>query len=75
MDTAARATATLASLDWATIALYFPVLATVAWWVVSTSKKRAIDHFLAGRTRSWWIVGASIVASNVGSEHVVGMAA
>lgn len=74
MDTAAHATSTLTSLDWIMIALYFAVLATVAWWVVSKSKKTATDYFLAGRNLSWWIIGASIFASNIGPEHVVGLA-
>jgi solute:Na+ symporter, SSS family len=64
MDTAAHAASTLTSLDWAMIALYFAVLATVAWWVVSKSQKTVTDYFLAGRNLSWWIIGASIVASN-----------
>jgi solute:Na+ symporter, SSS family len=74
MDPATRATSTLTGLDWLMIALYFSVLAAVAWWVVSRSKKTAADYFLAGRNLSWWIVGASIFASNIGSEHVVGLA-
>ena len=41
---------------------------------MSKSKKTAADYFLAGRNLSWWIVGASIFASNIGSEHVVGLA-
>ena len=31
-------------------------------------------YFLAGRNLGWWIVGASIFASNIGSEHLVGLA-
>jgi SSS family solute:Na+ symporter len=56
------------------IAAYFSVLGGVAWWVVSRSKNTATDYFLAGRNLSWWIIGASIFASNIGSEHVVGLA-
>src|SRR5512133_1847875 len=56
------------------IAAYFSVLGGVAWWVVSRSKKTAADYFLAGRNLSWWIIGASIFASNIGSEHIVGLA-
>jgi solute:Na+ symporter, SSS family len=73
METAA-ARSTLTGLDWVMIAAYFSVLAGVAWWVVSTSKRTAADYFLAGRNLGWWIVGASIFASNIGSEHVVGLA-
>ena len=62
------------TLDWVMIGGYFTLLLGVAWWVVSKSKNTATDYFLAGRNLSWWIVGASIFASNIGSEHVVGLA-
>src|SRR5512136_2289204 len=65
---------TLTSLDWLAIALYFGILLCVAWWVVSRSKNTAADYFLAGRNLSWWVIGASIFASNIGSEHIVGLA-
>src|SRR5882724_8121644 len=61
-------------LDWAVIALYFSVLLCVAWWVVRRGRDSAADYFLAGRNLGWWIVGASIFASNIGSEHLVGLA-
>ncbi len=61
-------------LDWVMIGCYFALLLGVVWWVVSKSKDTAADYFLAGRNLSWWIVGASIFASNIGSEHVVGLA-
>ena len=67
-------TATLNSLDWLAIALYFSVLLGVAWWVVKRGKDTAADYFLAGRNLSWWVIGASIFASNIGSEHIVGLA-
>jgi len=65
---------TLQTLDWCAIGLYFCVLAGVAYWVVKRGKKEAADYFLAGRNLSWWIIGASIFASNIGSEHIVGLA-
>ena len=65
---------TLTSLDWLAIAAYFGILLCVAWWVVSRRKDTAADYFLAGRNLSWWIIGASIFASNIGSEHIVGLA-
>jgi len=42
--------------------------------VVRRAKDSAADYFLAGRNLGWWIIGASIFASNIGSEHVVGLA-
>jgi SSS family solute:Na+ symporter len=65
---------TLTSLDWLAIAFYFGILLCVAWWVVKKRKDTAADYFLAGRNLSWWIIGASIFASNIGSEHIVGLA-
>ncbi len=64
----------ITSLDWAVIGIYFAILLAVAWWVVQKGKDTAADYFLAGRDLSWWLVGASIFASNIGSEHVVGLA-
>src|SRR6266550_2155887 len=61
-------------LDWAMIAAYFGVLLCVASWVVRRAKDSATDYFLAGRNLGWWIIGASIFASNIGSEHIVGLA-
>src|SRR5262249_41379757 len=64
----------ITGVDWIVIAIYFGILLCVAWWVVSRGKDSAADYFLAGRNLSWWIIGASIFASNIGSEHVVGLA-
>ncbi|HAP36551.1 MAG TPA: Na+/glucose cotransporter [Bacteroidetes bacterium] len=65
---------TLQTLDWIVIGAYFTLLLGVAWWVVKKQKDNAADYFLAGRNLSWWIIGASIFASNIGSEHIVGLA-
>ncbi|MGA2178835.1 MAG: sodium:solute symporter [Verrucomicrobiota bacterium] len=65
---------TLTGLDWLAIALYFGILLCVAWWVIKRRKDTAADYFLAGRNLGWWIIGASIFASNIGSEHIVGLA-
>src|SRR5512145_813352 len=65
---------TLSGLDWLAIACYFGILLGVAWWVVSKNKDTAADYFLAGRNLGWWVIGASIFASNIGSEHIVGLA-
>src|SRR5512136_1668054 len=65
---------TLTRLDWVAIAFYFGILLCVAWWVVKRRKDTAADYFLAGRNLGWWVIGASIFASNIGSEHIVGLA-
>jgi len=67
----------LAVLDWAIVAAYFVLTFAVAIW--ATRRERAggetsADYFLAGRNIGWFIVGASLFASNIGSEHLVGLA-
>jgi SSS family solute:Na+ symporter len=62
------------SLDWLIIALYFGILLGLTWWSVLKSRNTADDYFLAGRDLGWVVVGASIFASNIGSEHLVGLA-
>ena len=65
---------TLDTLDWITISLYFLILLGIAVWVIRRKKENTEDYFLAGRNVGWFVVGASIFASNIGSEHVVGLA-
>lgn len=65
---------TLDSLDWIFIAAYFLILFGVAMWVIFKKQENTEDYFLAGRNVGWFVVGASIFASNIGSEHVVGLA-
>jgi SSS family solute:Na+ symporter len=62
------------TLDWVVVAGYFFGLLALAWWVIRQGKDTTDDYFLAGRHLGWFIVGASIFASNIGSEHLVGLA-
>jgi len=64
----------MATLDWVVIAAYFAGLLGLAWWVILKGKDTAEDYFLSGRSLSWFVIGASIFASNIGSEHLVGLA-
>lgn len=66
----------LATLDWIVIAAYFALTFIIAVWVTVREKSRdtSTDYFLAGRNIGWFIVGASLFASNIGSEHLVGLA-
>jgi len=65
---------TLDLYDWIAIGVYFLVLAGIAVWVIRKKNNTTEDYFLAGRNVGWFVVGASIFASNIGSEHVVGLA-
>jgi Na+(H+)/acetate symporter ActP len=64
----------MTSLDWLAIGAYFSVLLGLTWWSLLHSRETADDYFLAGRNLGWLVVGASIFASNIGSEHLVGLA-
>jgi len=60
-------------IDWIVIALYFGLIGFVAWWY-GRNQKDTKDYFLAGRNAGWVVIGASIFTSNIGSEHIVGLA-
>ncbi len=64
----------LGTIDWIFIALYLAVIAGVSVWSIRRSKESPSDYFLANRNLGWFVIGASILASNVGSEHIVGLA-
>ncbi len=67
----------LGFIDWFVIGLYFVIIFGVA--IVATLRERrgietSEDYFLAGRNVGWFVIGASLFASNIGSEHLVGLA-
>lgn len=63
----------MTQLDWVVIVLYFALIGWVAWWY-GRNQKDTKDYFLAGRNAGWIVIGASIFTSNIGSEHIVGLA-
>ncbi len=64
---------TLEILDYLAIGGYFVVLCAIGLWAGRKEKVAADDYFLAGRTLPWYVVGCSFVASNISTEHFVGM--
>jgi len=60
-------------IDWLVIGTYFAILIGVVWWS-SRNQNSVKDYFLGGRNIGWFAIGASLFASNVGSEHIVGLA-
>jgi solute:Na+ symporter, SSS family len=67
----------LAVIDWVIIASYFALVFGVAFWATRrerTAQETSTGYFLAGRHAGWFIVGASLFASNIGAEHLVGLA-
>jgi solute:Na+ symporter, SSS family len=64
----------LGVVDWIFVGLYMAVIAAISIWSIRKAKDSPSDYFLANRNLGWFVIGASILASNVGSEHVVGLA-
>ncbi len=66
----------LGTFDWLVIAAYFAVVFGVAFWATrrESTRETSAGYFLAGRNTGWFIIGASLFASNIGSEHLVGLA-
>jgi len=61
-------------LDWIVIAIF---VAAMVWIVLDVAKKKknnSSDYFLSGRDATWIAIGASLFASNIGSEHLIGLA-
>ena len=55
----------LQTLDWIVIALYFLILFGIAWRVIRQRQEDSEAYFLAGRNVGWFLIGASIFASNI----------
>ncbi len=58
------------------IFIYFAIVLWIAWWA-SRGKKgqenNSSDYFLAGKNAGWFVIGASLFASNIGSEIILGV--
>ena len=64
----------LTTVDWLVIAAYFVAVYAIAFWHSATNRANPTEFFLAGRNVGWFVAGASIFATNIGSEHLVGLA-
>lgn len=66
----------ISTLDWVVIALYFVAVFSVAFGIGRREKNMDTSegYFLAGRNVGWFVIGASLFASNIGAEHIIGLA-
>lgn len=62
------------TLDWIVIGVFSLTLIGIILWVVKQKQNDSADYFLGGRDATWIAIGASIFASNIGSEHLIGLA-
>ena len=65
----------LNTLDYTVIAFYFFIIILVGVYAMVRAKQNSVmGYFLASKTMTWFTVGASLYASNIGSGHFVGLA-
>lgn len=63
----------LSSLDFFIVGLYFTLVLSIGVYFRKRGKTSA-DYFLAGRRVGWLAIGASLFATNISSEHFLGLA-
>src|SRR5512139_1219932 len=61
-------------LDWIVLGGFCLALVAFIVFSMKSKDKTSADYFLAGRDATWLAIGSSIFASNIGSEHLVGLA-
>jgi SSS family solute:Na+ symporter len=64
---------TLSGIDIAAFVGFLCLVVGVSLYA-SRREESADDYFLAGRSLPWWVIGLSLIASNISSEHFIGMA-
>jgi SSS family solute:Na+ symporter len=62
------------SLDWSVIVLFLFGMIVVVWASMRKKVQSGEDYFLSARDAKWLPIGTSIYSSNIGSEHLVGLA-
>src|SRR5246127_5783786 len=66
----------LQSRDYIVFLIYFLIVACYGWWVYQRKKAaqtNSKDYFLAEGALTWWAIGASLIASNISAEQMIGM--
>jgi len=67
---------TLTSGDYIVFLVYFVIVASYGWWVYKrkhNANATSNDYFLAEGSLTWWAIGASLIASNISAEQMIGM--
>ena len=62
--------------DWAFFILYLVGIITFALYISRKKrgeKETTESYFMAGKSLPWWIIGGSLIASNISAEQFIGM--
>ena len=62
----------MGNLDYVVLGLYFLIILGIGIYS-SRSKEDTSQYFLANRNLGWFVIGASLFASNIGSEHLIAL--
>lgn len=62
----------LSGIDIATFCAFIVLVIAISLYA-SRKEQSSEDYFLAGRRLTWWLIGFSLIASNISTEHFVGM--
>jgi|APDOM4702015159_1054818.scaffolds.fasta_scaffold00958_4 SSS family solute:Na+ symporter len=64
-------------IDYAILVAYIVIIVGVGLWVTRRKKgageRDAADYFIASKSLSWWVIGASLIASNISAEQFIAM--
>jgi len=71
---AAPREATFNWVDWIVVLLFAIGMIATVWVSMRKKNESGKDYFLSGRDANWLQIGSSIFSSNIGSEHLVGLA-
>jgi SSS family solute:Na+ symporter len=64
----------LSPLDILVFGIYFLAVFGIGLLVLQVQTNRDSEaYFLAGRSLPWWVIGASLIASNISAEQFIGM--
>jgi SSS family solute:Na+ symporter len=74
MNTSPAAGSVFNAEDWLVVAVFAIAMVGIVMFAMRTKAQSGKDYFLSGRDSNWLQIGTSIYSSNIGSEHLVGLA-
>ncbi|MDY7396971.1 sodium/solute symporter [Aureibaculum sp. 2210JD6-5] len=64
----------ISSIDLTIIVIYLLAIVIIGLWYSRKKKNTSEGYFLAGKSLTWGVIGASLFASNISTVHLVGLA-
>ncbi|MGE3180622.1 MAG: sodium:solute symporter [Phycisphaerae bacterium] len=64
----------MGTIDITMLVGYFAIVGAIGWWASRRAGRSSEEYFLSGRDVGWFAIGASLFASNISTEHFIGLA-